>query len=95
MEIFKVPVSKKKELDVVLSKDPIFRLSITIKDSSVISESGFLYVVVEGLEERIVIARSEFSAISEKISEEEKSKVVAYIEKERENVYSGLGSIFG
>ncbi len=95
MEIFKVPVSKKKELDVILSKDPIFRLSITIKDSSVISESGFLYVVVEGLEERIVIARSEFSAISEKISEEEKSKVVAYIEKERENVYSGLGSIFG
>ncbi|MGC8655509.1 MAG: hypothetical protein ACP5RG_03380 [Thermoplasmata archaeon] len=95
MEIFKISSSKKKELERILNIDDISRLSITIRDSSILGKEGFQYIILEGPEERLRTAREEFKSISEKIENDEKDKIKDYIEKERDSVYNGLGSIFG
>ncbi len=95
MEIFKISSSKKKELERILNIDDISRLSITIRESSILGKEGFQYVILEGPEERLKVAREEFKNISEEIKNDEIEKVKNYIEKERDSVYNGLGSIFG
>jgi hypothetical protein len=95
MDIYKIPVSKKQDMEKILATDPVFRLSVTTKDSTVFNQSGFLYLILEGSEERLKIARDMLSKISENIKEEEKIKVQELIENERKNVYDSLGSIFG
>ncbi len=95
MDIFKIANANKKELDRILAIDDISRLSITIRESSIIGKDGFQYVIIEGPEERMEVARKELSSISEKMDDKEREIVKNYIEKEKEDIYSGLGSIFG
>ncbi|MEM0141552.1 MAG: hypothetical protein QXN66_05925 [Thermoplasmatales archaeon] len=95
MDIYKIPVGKKQEMEKILSVDPVFRLSITTKDSSVLREGGFVYLILEGSQERLKVARDLLSSISDKMSNEEKMKVEKVIETERNDVYDSLGSLFG
>lgn len=95
MEIFKVANANKKELERVLNIDQISRLSITIRDSSILGKEGSQYVILEGPEDRLEVARKEFKSIAEKVNKDELEAVKNYIEKERDSVYNGLGSIFG
>ncbi len=95
MEIFKIKKSKQTEVNKLLEKDDIFRLSITIKDGSIIGKDDCYILILEGLKERLDIARKEIEPFSEISSNEEKEKIKAMIEKEREDVLTGMGSIFG
>ncbi|MEM0135909.1 MAG: hypothetical protein QXU18_11925 [Thermoplasmatales archaeon] len=95
MDVYKIPLAKKSEMDKILGLDQVFRLSITIKDSSIMGEDGYQYLILEGTEERLKVAREELSKISEKIDESKVRKVQEIIEKERQNVNDSFGSIFG
>jgi hypothetical protein len=95
MEIFKIAVSKKPEMEKILAMDQIFRLSITIRDSSIFGEDGYLYLILEGLESRLKIAKEELSKISEPIDKGKFEKIREYIENERDRVNDSFGSIFG
>lgn len=95
MEIFKIATSKKAEMEKVLAMDQIFRLSITIRDSSIFGEEGYQYLILEGLESRLKIAKEELSEISEPIKKKQKEKIEGYIERERNKVNDSFGSIFG
>lgn len=94
MDVYKIPSSKKQEMEKILSMDEIFRLSITIKESSVFGENGFLYLVLEGLDERLKLAKVELSGISEYMDEKEMKRVEEYIEEERKKVYDSFGAVF-
>ncbi len=95
MDVYKIPIAKKAEMEKILAMDQVFRLSITIKDSSILGESGYQYLVLEGTEERLRIAREELTKISEKIDKSLEEKVKQMIEKERQDVYDSFGSVFG
>lgn len=95
MDIYKIPLSRKSDMEKVLGMDQVFRLSITIKDSSLFGETGFQYLILEGLEDRLKVARGELSKISEKMDETQKKKIEETIEKERKDVNESFGSIFG
>jgi len=95
MEIFRIKKEKQSELDKILNIDEISRLSITIKDGSVFNDESHLYVILEGVEERLSVARNELSKISDPLDEKEKERVKSFIEKERSDVLNGIGSIFG
>ncbi len=95
MEIFSIKKEKQSELDKILNIDEISRLSITIKDGSVFNDESHLYVILEGVEERLSVARNELSKISDPLDEKEKERVKSFIEKERSDVLNGIGSIFG
>jgi|GEM_PF-913270 hypothetical protein len=86
---------KQSELDKILNIDEISRLSITIKDGSVFNDESHVYVILEGVEERLSVARNELSKISDPLDEKEKERVKSFIEKERSDVLNGIGSIFG
>ncbi len=95
MEIFRIKKDKQSELDKILNIDEISRLSITIKDGSVFDDASYVYVILEGVEERLSVARKELSKISDTLDKDKREKVEAFIEKERSDVLNGLGSIFG
>jgi 2'-5' RNA ligase len=95
MEIFSIKKEKQSELDKILKIDEISRLSITIKDGSVFNDESHVYVILEGVEERLSVARNELSKISDPLDEKEKERVKSFIEKERSDVLNGIGSIFG
>ncbi|EQB66228.1 MAG: hypothetical protein AMDU3_IPLC00001G0394 [Thermoplasmatales archaeon I-plasma] len=95
MDVYKIPVAKKPDMEKILSMDQVFRLSITIKDSSILGEEGFQYLILEGTEDRLKVAREELSKISEKLDPDKARKVQELIEKERQNVNDSFGSIFG
>jgi hypothetical protein len=95
MEIFSIKKEKQSELDKILNIDEISRLSITIKDGSVFNDESHVYVILEGVEERLSVARNELSKISDPLDEKEKERVKSFIEKERSDVLNGIGSIFG
>ncbi|MFP3300387.1 MAG: hypothetical protein RXN92_04860 [Thermoplasmatales archaeon] len=95
MEIFRIKKEKQSELDKILNIDEISRLSITIKDGSVFNDESHVYVILEGVEERLSVARNELSKISDPLDEKEKERVKSFIEKERSDVLNGIGSIFG
>lgn len=95
MEIFKIPSSKKAIMEKTLSEDPIFRLSITTKDSSIFGEEGYIYLILEGVEERLKIAKDRLSEITEPMKREMKEKIEKFTEQERNNVNDSFGSIFG
>lgn len=95
MDVYKIPVTKKQEMERILSMDEIFRLSVTIKDSSILGKDGYQYLILEGIEERLSKARKELSAISENIDSSEVKKVQEIVEKEREAANESFGSIFG
>jgi len=95
MEIFRIKKEKQSELDKILNIDEISRLSITIKDGSVFNDESHVYVILEGVEERLSVARNELSKISDPLDEKEKESVKSFIEKERSDVLNGIGSIFG
>jgi len=95
MEIFRIKKEKQSELDKILNIDEISRLSITIKDGSVFNNESQVYVILEGVEERLSVARNELSKISDPLDEKEKERVKSFIEKERSDVLNGIGSIFG
>jgi len=95
MEIFRIKKEKQSELDKILNIDEISRLSITNKDGSVFNDESHLYVILEGVEERLSVARNELSKISDPLDEKEKERVKSFIEKERSDVLNGIGSIFG
>ena len=95
MEIFRIKKEKQSELDKTLNIDEISRLSITIKDGSVFNDGSHVYVILEGVEERLSVARNELSKISDQLDEKEKERVKSFIEKERSDVLNGIGSIFG
>jgi hypothetical protein len=95
MEIFSIKKEKQSELDKILNIDEISRLSITIKDGSVFNDESHVYVILEGVEERLSVARNELSKISDPLDEKEKESVKSFIEKERSDVLNGIGSIFG
>jgi hypothetical protein len=95
MDIYKIPVAKKSEMERILAMDEIFRLSITLKDSSILGEEGYQYLILEGIEERLRIARAELSKISEKMDGSKAKKVQEIVEKEREAANESFGSIFG
>jgi|ADKI01.1.fsa_nt_gi hypothetical protein len=95
MEIFRIKKEKQSELDKILNIDEISRLSITNKDGSVFNDESHVYVILEGVEERLSVARNELSKISDPLDEKEKERVKSFIEKERSDVLNGIGSIFG
>jgi len=95
MEIFRIKKEKQSELDKILNIDEISRLSITIKDGSVFNDESHVYVILEGVEERLSVARNELLKISDPLDEKEKERVKSFIEKERSDVLNGIGSIFG
>ena len=95
MEIFRIKKEKQSELDKILNIDEISRLSITIKDGSVFNDESQVYVILEGVEERLSVARNELSKIFDPLDEKEKERVKSFIEKERSDVLNGIGSIFG
>ncbi|MGC8561963.1 MAG: hypothetical protein ACP5UZ_06675 [Thermoplasmata archaeon] len=95
MDIYKIPVAKKAEMEKILAMDQVFRLSITIKDSSITGEEGFQYLILEGTDDRLRVAREELSKISEKIDATTSKRVQELIEKERQDVNESFGSIFG
>jgi len=95
MEIFRIKKEKQSELDKILNIDEISRLSITIKDGSVFNDESHVYIILEGVEERLSVARNELSKISDPLDEKEKERVKSFIEKERSDVLNGIGSIFG
>ena len=95
MDVYKIPLAKKADMEKILAMDQVFRLSITIKDSSILGEEGSQYLILEGLEERLKVAREELNKISEKIDKEKAKKVEELIEKERQSVNDSFGSIFG
>lgn len=95
MDVYKIPVAKKPEMEKILAMDEVFRLSITIKDSSILGEDGYQYLILEGIEDRLKIARSEFSKISVEIDGSKAKKVQEIVEKEREAANESFGSIFG
>ena len=66
MDIYKVPLAKKPDMEKILAIDQVFRLSITIKDSSILGEEGYQYLILEGTEDRLKVARGELSKISVK-----------------------------
>ncbi len=94
MDIYRIPSSKKQEMEKILSQNEIFRLSTTIKDGSVFGDEGFLFLALEGLKERLELARNELSKIEEKLDKKKKTEVERYIEDERNNVYDSFGTIF-
>ncbi|MCL5873762.1 MAG: hypothetical protein M1161_00250 [Candidatus Thermoplasmatota archaeon] len=95
MDVYKIPVAKKPEMEKILAMDEVFRLSITIKDSSILGEDGYQYLILEGIEDRLKIARSELSKISVEIDGSKAKKVQEIVEKEREAANESFGSIFG
>ncbi|MGC8645805.1 MAG: hypothetical protein ACP5UO_06085 [Thermoplasmata archaeon] len=95
MDVYKIPLAKKQEMEKILATDPVFRLSVTTKDSSVLNQNGYIYLILEGSEERLKVAGELLSKISEAIKGEERKRVEELIEEERKNVYDSLGSIFG
>ncbi len=95
MDIYKVPLAKKPDMEKILAIDQVFRLSITIKDSSILGEEGYQYLILEGTEDRLKVARGELSKISEKVDGVKSKKIEEMIEKERQNVNDSFGSIFG
>ncbi|MEM0130418.1 MAG: hypothetical protein QW100_03830 [Thermoplasmatales archaeon] len=95
MDVYKIPVAKKQEMEKILAVDPVFRLSVTIKDSSVLGDGGFVYLILEGSEERLKVARDMLILISVALQPEEKRKVELIIENERKDVYDSMGSLFG
>jgi hypothetical protein len=95
MDVYKIPLVKKAEMEKILSMDQVFRLSITIKDSSILGEAGFQYLILEGTQERLKVARDELSKISDKLEESKAKKVQEIVEKERQDVNDSFGSIFG
>jgi hypothetical protein len=95
MDIYKVPLAKKPDMEKILAIDQVFRLSITIKDSSILGEEGYQYLILEGTEDRLKVARGELSKISEKVDGAKSKKIEEMIEKERQNVNDSFGSIFG
>ena len=95
MDIYKVPLAKKPDMEKILAIDQVFRLSITIKDSSILGEEGYQYLILEGTEDRLKVARGELSKISEKVGGIKSKKIEEMIEKERQNVNDSFGSIFG
>jgi hypothetical protein len=95
MDVYKIPTDKKGEMEKILAMDEIFRLSVTIKDSSILGETGYQYLILEGLEERLNLARKELSRISEKIDKEKEKRVEELVESERRNAADSFGSIFG
>ncbi len=95
MDIYKVPLAKKPDMEKILAMDQVFRLSITIKDSSMLGEEGYQYLILEGTEDRLKVARGELSKISEKVDGAKSKKIEEMIEKERQNVNDSFGSIFG
>lgn len=95
MDVYRIPLTKKAEMDKILALDQVFRLSITIKDSSILGKDGSQYLVLEGTEDRLKIAREELTKISERVDESESKKVQEIIEKERRDVNESFGSIFG
>lgn len=95
MDVYKIPLVNKAEMEKILSMDQVFRLSITIKDSSILGEAGFQYLILEGTQERLRVARGELSKISDKLDESKAKKVQEIVEKERQDVNDSFGSIFG
>ena len=95
MDVYKIPVAKKPEMEKILAMDEVFRLSITIKDSSILGEDGYQYLILEGIEDRLKIARSELTKISVEIDGSKAKKVQEIVEKEREAANESFGSIFG
>ncbi len=95
MDVYKIPLSKKPDMEKILAMDEIFRLSMTIKDSSILGEEGFQYLILEGIGERLKLAREQLKNISEPMEESKKKKVQELIEKERQAVNDSFGSIFG
>ncbi len=95
MDVYKIPLVKKAEMEKILSMDQVFRLSITIKDSSILGEAGFQYLILEGTQERLKVAKDELSKISDKLEESKAKKVQEIVEKERQDVNDSFGSIFG
>ena len=95
MDVYKIPVAKKPEMEKSLAMDEVFRLSITIKDSSILGEDGYQYLILEGIEDRLKIARSELTKISVEIDGSKAKKVQEIVEKEREAANESFGSIFG
>ncbi|MEM0127330.1 MAG: hypothetical protein QXW29_04880 [Thermoplasmatales archaeon] len=95
MDVYKIPTAKKQEMEKILAVDPVFRLSVTTKDSSVLGDGGFIYLILEGSEERLKVAHDMLMPISVTLKPEEKKKVESMIENERKNVYDSMGSLFG
>ncbi|MCL4447408.1 MAG: hypothetical protein M0Z77_06265 [Thermoplasmatales archaeon] len=95
MDVYKIPLTKKAEMEKILAMDQVFRLSITIKDSSILGEDGYQLLLLEGNQDRLKVARDELSKISEKLEESKANKVREIVEKERQDVNDSFGSIFG
>ncbi len=95
MDVYKIPLSKKQDMEKILAMDEIFRLSMTVKDSSILGEEGFQYLILEGIEARLNLAREQLKSISDPLDESKKKKVEELIEKERQAVNDSFGSIFG
>jgi polyribonucleotide nucleotidyltransferase len=80
----------------IISKDPISRQSITIRDnkSLQLKKTGN-YLFIEGDDKVCKAARKEIKEIAEEVTGKEKNEIIKKIEEGERAAMSGFGNIFG
>jgi hypothetical protein len=93
--LFRLPSSKKAELDTILRDDQISRQSQKVRDAMALGgPSGEIYVLVDGAPEAVARAEGLLAPLGQRLTGAEAESIHSKFREEDESASAGMGLFF-